>query len=65
MPDQSAQSWLTYAELRAYLHETHSDDDLFIFCHDHFRFVNKDFTAGMSKMRMILHLLDYCETHEV
>lgn len=64
MPEQSAQSNPTYAELRSYLQSTHSDDDLFIFCHDHFVDVYQDLTAGMSKTRMILLLLDYCTNHE-
>ena len=47
-------------DIRQYLTNAYSDDDITVLCSDYFREVYDDFTAGMSKRQKIQLLLDYC-----
>ncbi len=51
--------WNTEA-LRELLTAAFSDEELTIFCFDHFRPVYEDFSTGMSKGQKIQRLLDNC-----
>jgi len=52
-------------DIRQYLTTAYGDEDLTILCADYFREVRDNFTAGMTKTRMIELLLDYCQRREV
>lgn len=47
-------------DIRQYLTNAYSDEDLDIFCADYFRDVYNNFTAGMAKAARIQRLLDHC-----
>ena len=53
------------ADIRRFLRDYFSDEELETLCFDYFAGVYGDFTASMSKTRKILHLLDYCQGHEL
>lgn len=48
------------AALRALL-ATISDDELDVFCYDNYRTVYNKFSTGMTKVRKIQNLIEYCE----
>ena len=48
------------ADIRRFLVETFSDEELKILCFDYFRDVYDDFTTGMTKGRMIQLLIERC-----
>lgn len=52
------------ADIRQFLTEAFSDDDLATLCFDFFPQVSDDFTAGMTKRQKIQLLLDYCQRHD-
>ena len=49
------------ADIRRFLVETFSDEELKILCFDYFRDVYDDFTTGMTKGRMIQLLIERCD----
>ncbi|MBN1886481.1 MAG: SUMF1/EgtB/PvdO family nonheme iron enzyme [Thermoflexales bacterium] len=51
------------AEIRQFLRDLVSDDELTELCFDYFRDVQADWAAGMQKGQKIQALLDYCERH--
>lgn len=53
------------ADLRKFIVEFFSDDELETLCFDHFREVRKDFTVGISKTRKAISLIHYCETRRL
>lgn len=50
--------------IRKLIIEAFDDDDLTIFCHDHFSEVAERFSAGMRKDVKALQLVTYCYRHE-
>jgi hypothetical protein len=48
------------ADVRQYLVEKYSDEDLEVLCADYFRDVSNDFAAGMSKGQKIQRLIEHC-----
>ena len=56
---------MTYdtAEIRELLKAKFDDEDLTIFCYDHFRPVHEKFASGMSRLWKIQLLIDYCERY--
>ncbi len=53
------------ANIRQYLRDAYSDDELTALCSDHFYDVCNSFTAGMTKEQKIELLLDYCRHRNV
>ncbi len=49
--------------LRNLIKESLSDEELGIFCYDHFREVYHQFGTGMSKTVKIQRLIEYCNSH--
>ncbi len=49
--------------IRELLNAVFSDEDLEIFCFDHFRPVSEKFTSQMSRLAKIQLLIDYCERY--
>jgi formylglycine-generating enzyme required for sulfatase activity len=60
IPGASAMQLSPSVDVRQYLVEKYSDEDLEILCTDYFRHVHNDFTAGMSKGQKIQMLIDHC-----
>ena len=54
-------SHISTARLRKLLTSAFSDEDLDIFCFDHFRVVYNGFTSGMSKPQKIQRLIEHCD----
>ena len=54
----------TTADIRRFLVNTFSDEDLKTLCFDYFRDVYDDFTAGMTKGQMIQLLIERCVRRE-
>jgi hypothetical protein len=54
-------SHISTARLRKLLTSAFSDEDLDIFCFDHFRVVYDGFTNGMSKRQKIQRLIEHCD----
>jgi sulfatase modifying factor 1 len=52
------------ADIRQYLIDAYSDEELMVFCTDYFRDVRNQFTVGMTKGYMIELLLTYCLDHD-
>ena len=52
----------TSAELRPFIMEFFSDEELESLCFDYFREVYQNFTTGMTKNRKAMLLVGYCET---
>lgn len=55
MPDQP-----NSAEIRKFLYDSFSDEELATLCIDYFRDLSENFTVGMTKQQKILMLLEYC-----
>ncbi len=53
------------ADIREFLMQALSDDDLKALCFDYFRGVHDDFTAGMTRGQRVHLLIEYCERHGV
>ena len=54
----------TTADIRKFLTELFSDEDLTILCYDYFRDVHDDFALGMSKGQKIQRLIERCDHRE-
>ncbi len=54
----------TTADIRKFLTELFSDEELTILCYDYFRDVYLDFALGMSKGQKIQRLIEYCDHRE-
>ena len=54
----------TTADIRRFLVDTFSDEDLKTLCFDYFRDVYDDFTTGMTKGQMIQLLIERCVRRE-
>ena len=54
----------TTAEIRKFLTELFSDEELTTLCYDYFRDVYDDFALGMSKGQKIQRLIEYCGHRE-
>lgn len=52
-------------DIRHYLTSAYNDEELTALCSDYFRDVNDNFTSGMTKMRKIELLLDYCRRRDL
>jgi len=52
------------ADVRRFLVETYSDEELRTLCFDYFRDVYDDFTTGMSKTQMIRILIESCDRRD-
>jgi formylglycine-generating enzyme len=55
----------TNTDLRKFINQFFSDEELETFCFDYFREVNDDFSDGMSKNRKAMRLIAYCESRGV
>ena len=55
----------TTADIRQYLTNAYSDEELTTLCFDYFRDVYDSFAAGMTKTQKIQLLLDHCQRREV
>jgi formylglycine-generating enzyme len=55
----------TNTDLRKFINQFFSDEDLETFCFDYFREVSDDFGGGMSKNRKAMRLIAYCESRGV
>ena len=53
------------ADIRQYLTNAYSDEDLTTLCFDYFRDVYDNFAAGMTKMAKIQLLLDHCQRRDL
>ena len=53
------------ADIRQFLTEAFSDEDLTALCFDFFPEVKENFSTGMTKQQKILALLEYCQHREV
>ncbi len=53
------------ADIRQFLTEAFSDEELVALCSDYFPNVYDDFTLGMTKGQKIQLLIDYCQRHDV
>ena len=53
------------ADIRRFLIEAFSSDELSTLCADYFRDVYEEFESGMVKSQKIRLLLDYCQYHDV
>ncbi len=51
------------AELRKFLMQYLSGDELETLCFDYFPELKNDFTTGMKKSSMVIALIEYCERH--
>jgi hypothetical protein len=49
------------ADIRQFLNDICSDEELVIFCYDYFREAHNAFTDEFTKARKIQHLIEYCE----
>ena len=54
----------TNRELREFINQYFSDDELETFCFDYFREVSNDFGNGMGKNRKVIVLIGYCERRD-
>jgi hypothetical protein len=54
----------TTADIRRFIMDIFSDEELRTFCFYNFPDAYKDFTNGMTKSGKTLHLLDYCQRRE-
>jgi len=52
----------TNADLRQFILNFFSDEELETLCFDYFREVRQDFTTGMIKNSKVMLLIDYCDT---
>jgi formylglycine-generating enzyme len=52
-------------DLRKFINQFFSDEELETFCFDYFREVSDDFGSGMSKNRKAMRLIAYCESRGV
>ena len=55
----------TTADIRRFLGETFSDEELKTLCFDYFRDVSDEFTTGMTKGQMIQLLIERCVRREM
>ena len=55
----------TNPQLRQFINQFFSDDDLETFCFDYFREVSDDFGGGMSKNGKAMRLIKYCDSRGV
>jgi Effector-associated domain 7 len=53
------------ADIRKFLIDVFSDEDLEIFCFDHFPEVANDFGTGMGKAEKVQRLIEYCQRREL
>lgn len=51
------------ATIRQLLSESFNDEELVVFCFDHFPTVHKNFSAAMSLLLKIQYLMDYCQRY--
>ena len=54
----------TTADIRRFIMDIFSDEELTTFCFDYFPEVQNNFTSGMTKGDKTLKLLDYCQRRE-
>jgi hypothetical protein len=54
----------TTADIRRFIMDIFSDEELTTFCFDNFPEVQDNFTSGMTKGDKTLRLLDYCQRRE-
>jgi hypothetical protein len=52
----------TNADLRQFILQSFSDEELETLCFDYFRDVRQDFTIGMIKNSKVMLLIDYCQS---
>jgi hypothetical protein len=52
------------AEIRHFINELYSDEEIEILCFDHFPEVYSNFTSGLTKVQKILRLLSFCQSRE-
>lgn len=50
--------------VRQLIETVFSDEELTIFCYDHFRAVYEQFSSGMSRQAKIQRLIDFCHRHD-
>jgi hypothetical protein len=55
----------TPADIRTFLTDTFSDEEIEIFCFDNFPWVQNEFSSGMSKNEKTRRLIEYCQRHEL
>jgi hypothetical protein len=53
------------AEIRQFLQDAFGDTEIKTLCADYFPEASSDFTSGMLKSEMVLHLIGYCERREL
>lgn len=53
------------ADIRTFLTDAFSDEEIEIFCFDNFPWVQNEFSSGMSKNEKIRRLIEYCQRHEL
>jgi hypothetical protein len=51
-------------KVRALIADAFDDEELTLFCYDHFREVTDRFSSGMGKSTKLFHLIEYCNRHE-
>lgn len=62
-PRVSPQTQYETRRIRDLLQASFSDEDLTVFCFDHFRPVHNSFTVGMTLGQKVQLLIEYCDRH--